>query len=547
MTLSGQDADVGSRPRPALRRGDRVIVTVEKLAFDGPGIAFAENGTEPDGSPRRLKISIEGVAPGDQVEVELYSVKHGMGNGRVVRYLRKSPARVVPACPHFGRRISAGVPEDANGNNTSGRAESGNSEVSDFLPDGRLDLSANCGGCTWQFLAYEDQLKEKEQQVRNALLQIAEIPEEELVPVWRPIMAAENPWWYRNKMDFSFVRNREGALHLGLHMRGRYRDVTEIKSCQLFRPWVGELLEVLRPFFEKCELGKSGDRLDERGDFKALLVRAGTNTGEVMVNLQVENAETDWADQFTAVVRKFFEGLPGQTSGKTGAHSDHLVSIFLTKITNKKGQSRKLEEQLLWGAPVFREELRLARRTLKFEVAPQAFLQPNTSQAEKFYSLVIELARLTGKERVFDLFCGTGTIGMCLAEKAGQVTGLELNAPAVENARQNAAQNKVKNIDFIVGDTAKLLPEIGTAVSAAGKTPVDLIVVDPPRAGLTPKIIETIAATAARRMIYVSCNPHSLARDLKLLIAKGFRLSFVQAIDQFSQTYHVETVVLLER
>lgn len=529
MTAPEQDGNINASMKRGLRRGDRVIVTVVKLAFDGPGIAHAENqpaqlvsSSDQQGAPRLLKIFIGGTVPGDRVEVELFSIKHGEAQGRVKKFLDFSPARVAAACPHFGRRISVdGV-------------------VSDFLPDGRLDLSANCGGCTWQFLTYEDQLREKEQQVRNALLQIAEIPEAELVPVWKPIMAAENPWWYRNKMDFSFVRDREGALHLGLHMRGRYRDVTEIKSCQLFRPWVGEFLQVLRPFFEKCQLG-------DGGDFKALLVRAGTNTGEVMVNLQVGNATTEWAPQFTEVVKKFFESLPGQTSNpaNSGMVSDHLVSIFLTKITNHKGQSRKLEEQLLWGTPVFREELRLPGRILKFEVAPQAFLQPNTRQAERFYSLVTELAALTGKERVFDLFCGTGTIGMCLAGKAGRVTGLELNAPAVENARQNAAQNGVTNIDFVVGDTAKLLPELCATVSPKEK--VDLIVVDPPRAGLTPKIIETIAATTIPRLIYVSCNPHSLARDLKLLIAQGFRLSFVQAIDQFSQTYHTETVVMLER
>jgi len=505
MTALGLDG--GDGPKPALRRGDRMTVMVEKLSFEGPGIGFADNGVEADGSPRRLKILLEGVVPGDEVELEIFSVRHGEARGRVVKFLQYSAARVGPRCPHFGVKSNAA------------------GEPSIFLENGRLDLSANCGGCAWQFLKYENQLQVKENIVKSALTGIGEIPPADLGIIWQPIMAADDPWGYRNKMDFSFVRDREGALHLGLHMKGRFNDVTEIRECHLFRPWVGYFLEVMRPFFSDCQMGPEGV-------LKSLIVRAGTNTGEVMVNLLVENAQIDWAAQFAEKVRDFFTGLSGQTS-------DKLVSVFLTRIINRKGQPTKQVEELLWGAPVFREELRLTSLTLNFEVAPQAFLQPNTRQAENFYSLVGKLAGLRGTEKVFDLFCGTGTIGISLADAAGQVTGMELNAPAVDNARRNAELNGVKNISFMVGDVAKLLPELGAAV--------DLIVVDPPRAGLTAKIIESIAATAARRLIYVSCNPFTLARDLKMLRAQGFRLSFAQAIDQFSQTYHTETVTMLER
>jgi 23S rRNA (uracil1939-C5)-methyltransferase len=507
MTAIQQGENNGTPAGRALRRGDRVTVTVEKLAYEGPGIGYAENGAGPDGSPRRLEIQIDGTVPGDLAEVEIFSVRHGEARGRVKKFLQYSERRVVPKCPHFGVK--------ANSQN----------EPSIFLADGGLDLTSNCGGCAWQFLSYEDQLKTKEAVVHRALLQTGNVPADLLESSWKPIMAAENPWNYRNKMEFSIVPDREGTRRVGLHMRGRFKDVTEIRECHLFRPWVGAYLDHLRPFLETCQLG-------EEGLLKAFTIRAGTNSHEVMVNLQVENAVTEWTGQFRDLTLEFFHNSPLLTE-------DKLVSVFLTRIVNKKGQRTTAVEDLLWGSPSFNEYLNLAWGQLRFEVAPQAFLQPNTRQAERFYSLVSDLAALTGKERVFDLFCGTGTIGICLAERAGRVTGLELNAPAVENARRNAALNGISNIDFVVGDATKLLPEMGREV--------DLIVVDPPRAGLTPGIIETIAATAAPRLIYVSCNPFSLARDLKLLLNKGFVLKFAQAVDQFSQTYHVETVVLLER
>lgn len=491
-----------------VRRGDRVQVTVERLAFEGPGVARIDGGVDSEGKPRKLVVFIDGVAVGDEVEIELFAIKRGLARGRVRKFLKRSAARVEPRCPHFGIPVdSEGVPQE-------------------FLPEGGFNPQVNCGGCSWQFLSYEDQLRVKNELVRDALIRVGGFETAELDAVWQPIMASEAPWYYRNKMDFSFVRDRDDVLHLGLHMKGRYRDVTEIRSCELFRPWVGGLLEAVRSW-------AAAVARDVDGDFQSMVVRAATNTGEVMVNLIVENANFgQLGEEFASNVRNYFDSLSGQTD-------DHLVSVYLTNIFNKKGQRKRFDEQLLWGKPVFNEQLRIGERTLRFEVAPGAFLQPNTKQAELFYALVTELAGLGGRERVFDVFCGTGTIGICLAEKTTKVTGLELSEAAVENARRNAVLNGVANIDFVVGDATKLLPELGAAV--------DLVIVDPPRAGVTEKVIEAITATAARRLIYVSCNPPTLARDLKLLAARGWRLKFVQPIDQFSQTYHVETVTMLTR
>jgi 23S rRNA (uracil1939-C5)-methyltransferase len=339
-------------------------------------------------------------------------------------------------------------------------------------------------------------------------------------------------------MEFSIVTDRDGKRHLGLHMKGRFNDVTEIRECSLFRPWVGKLLVTLRPFLEKVEIG------DGRASLKSLIVRSGTNSGEVMVNLLVENADPQlmgtggWPEEFTRLVQDFFSG--------SDLGGDKLVSVYLTLITNRKGQRTTWEEKLLWGKPTFDEQIHLSGATLRFEVAPQAFLQPNTRQAERFYALIAKLADLRGGEKVLDLFCGTGTIGISLAagckDTKVRVTGLELNPAAIENARRNAALNGLGNIEFLVGDVSNLLPEL-----CANDKPLDLIIVDPPRAGLTATVIEAICDSPARRLIYVSCNPPTLARDLKLFAARGWRLTFVQPVDQFSQTYHVETVVMMER
>lgn len=475
------------------KKGDTVRGLVDKLVFGGSGVVRVDGGIDSEGRPRKMAIFVEGVVPGDEVDLEIFSLKRNLAMGRVTNFVKRSEIRVEPRCKHF----------------------------------------LKCGGCSWQFMSYQDQLKVKEDEVKQSLIRIGGFDLNELEAVWRPIMSMENPWYYRNKMDFSFSRQMTrgddgsrnfGPWQLGLHMKGRFYDVCEIEECYLFRPWVGEFLKVMRDWLSEVS---SFD-----GEFVSLIVRRGSGTGEVMVNLQVENGEVNFENSFLKAVNGFFTGLANE--------EDKLVSVFLTHIINKKGQRKEFRESLLWGTPVFKEILKVsADRELIFEVAPQAFLQPNTLQAERFYGLVRELAALSGAERVFDLYCGTGTIGICLADKAAQVTGVELNAPAVENAKINAEQNKVANIDFVVGDVRTILPERGEQV--------DLVVVDPPRAGLHADVISTIAGTKAKRLIYVSCNPSTLARDLKIFATTGFKLKFAQPVDQFCHTYHVETVVLMER
>ncbi len=495
-------------------------LTVENLVFGGEGVARLATGVDEAGRERRMAVFLDGVVAGDEVEAEIVALKRNLARARVKRFVKYGDSRVQPRCAHFGVNVD-----------------------SDGRVDGRYDAKKNCGGCSWQMLDYDKQLVVKWAEVRDSLVRLGGIPANEVDRILLPTLGMagdaaakfpDGPWYYRNKMDFSFTRNPAGKLCLGLHMKGRFHDVTEIEECFLFRPWVGDFLRRMREFFEGLEL-VDGTVLS------SLIVRAGTNTGEVMVNLLVENGEVDFGENWVEVVREFWEAKSEKCKAQSG--EDNLVSVFVTHIINKKGQPKRFVEKLLWGRESFREKLRVdggdaGVKELSFDVAPQAFLQPNTKQAEVFYSLVRRLAGGGGKKRIFDLFCGTGTIAIVLADLAEKVVGIELNAPAVENARANAALNKADNLEWRVGDVGKLLPELAKEV--------DLIVVDPPRAGLSEKIIDTIGLTAAKELIYVSCNPTTLARDLKLFLGKGWKLDFAQPIDQFAQTYHIETVVKIK-
>lgn len=479
------------------KKGDILTVTVENMAFGGDGIAKVEN------EYGKLVIFIENTAPQEIVEIEIISLKRNLAKGKLLKIIQKSPDRIAPRCPHSGPVINSdGV-------------------INYFNEKGEINLEKNCGGCAWQYIDYFKQLEIKEKEVWDSLVRIGEIDEDYLNKIFHKIIPAQSPWFYRNKMDFSVVRDKKtGKRHFGLHMKGKFWQVTEIKECHLFRPWIKNFLQPMREFLTNLEL--------KEGEIQSLVTRCGVNTGEVMINLIVENDQILWSHEFLQQVQKINYG------------DDKLTSVYITKIVNKKGQKKKFEEELLWGESIINEKLKLEdEQELNFEIAPSAFFQPNTHQAEKIYSLVKNLAELTGNEIIFDLFCGTGTIGLTLAGNSQKIIGVELNEFAVQNAKQNAELNNIKNTEYLVGDATKILKEM--------KKEADILVVDPPRAGLNNQIIELISSMKVKKVIYVSCNPTTLARDLKEFNRLGWRLDFVQAIDQFSHTYRIETVTRLIR
>jgi 23S rRNA (uracil1939-C5)-methyltransferase len=416
------------------------------------------------------------------VKVRIGKRKKNYAIGYIEEFIKKSDVRIKPKCKHFGL-------------------------------DGDL-----CGGCSMQFFSYEKQLEIKEQHVKDSISRIGGF-DENLV---RPCIGFDPQWYYRNKMEFSFSRYREGGLNLGLHIKRRHHDLVPLEECYLMNEEIGRFVSEMRIFFVEEDLKKKFDGL------KSLIVREGKHTGEMMVNLICENfIDDELLENFKDhVLKGIFFG-------------DKLKSIFFTNFINVKGKPKKIEETLLWGQNVINEELHIDGVKLKFNISPQAFFQPNTLQAEKLYALAISAAGLTGNEIVYDLYCGAGTITLALAARCKEIFGIELNASAIKNAEENARVNGATNAFFMEGDVLKKMPDITNSP--------DVVIVDPPRNGLQDGVVNKISELQPSRVVYVSCNPTTLARDLAIFKKTGYTLMYIQPVDMFPQTYHIENVALLER
>lgn len=421
---------------------------------------------------------VNDTVPGDTVEASLTKIKPKMMEARLTRIVEPSPMRVKPRCPHF----------------------------------------KECGGCAWQFLPYEKQLEFKESQVRETLQHLGGFSGEEV----RPILGCAEPWNYRNKMEFSFGMSAEGQLMLGLHLPERRYDVFDLKECLLCTPVAAEIVARALEWGQRQKLTVF-DNHHEDGLLRNLVIREGKNTGELMVNLVT-------SENSFPCVESFRELLQGD---------ERITSLVWTTVMQRRGTPTWRETKILSGRGAIFEKMRLeSGAELKFEIAPDAFFQPNTFQAEQLYAEALRAAQLTGQETVYDLYCGTGTIGLFCAHRAARVVGIEINKNAIFNARENAERNNIKNAEFFVGDTAKTLAEQNLSSP-------DVIIVDPPRAGLEGDTPEQIAALGAKRIVYVSCNPATLTRDAKTLTQHGYKLEYVQPVDMFPHTYHIENVALL--
>lgn len=373
-----------------------------------------------------------------------------------------------------------------------------------------------CGGCRFQDLAYEEQLAAKERQVRDALERIGRFAE----PPLEPIVPAASIYGYRNKLEYSFTATEDG-VDLGFHRAGRWDEVIGVEECLLttelgnrvrlaVRTWARE--ERLEPYDQETGLGY----------LRHLVYREGRNTGQVLVTLVTAPGERFEAGYLVDVLRRFPE-----------VRSIHWA------INDTPAERTNLPTRLLWGEDAIEEEI----LGLRFRLRPGAFLQTNTEMAERLYALARDAAGLTGQERVFDLYCGTGTIGLALAGGAREVWGVEISEEAVACAIENAELNGVTNAQFFAGNVGQTLEEL---VERAGAP--DVVVVDPPRAGLAGKALRRTGALGAQRIVYVSCNPTTLASDVQVLRDEfGYELVRCRAVDMFPHTPHVESVSLLER
>lgn len=558
-----------------LKKGQIVEIEIDALAFGGAGIGRYFESHQED---RGLAVFVKDTMPGDLVKASFTKIKKTYAEAKLVEIARPSAERIEPKCRYFEQ----------------------------------------CGGCQLQFMPYEKQLELKKQQVIDAFERIGGF---ENPPVME-ILASEKEFYYRNKMEFSFGYDAEMNFALGLHLPGRRYDILDLEECHLQSEFSFRLVNLVRDFFGK-KFKKFGSNDENKksevslkaevsknswnpyqfscglGFLRSLYIREGKNTGEVMINLETSEQEPEdleevlknFVEELVKFNEEFGERFGGSLEGGFENSKENyetekpkkIVSIYWTKITSKRGQRKKIESNLLYGKESFLEILDLEKQKgvstsqMRFEVLPQAFFQVNTEQAEVLYSRVLDFAsesrgksadkkskdeKLRDGGVIFDLFCGTGTIGLFLAKKLpnSQVIGIELNEDAIKIAKKNAELNEIKNIEFYNGDVGKILEEINISensdlienleskkIEESKFSKPDLIVIDPPRAGLTPKMIELIKDFKTERLVYVSCNPATLARDCKNFQESGYKIQKIQPVDMFPQTFHIETVCLLEK
>ena len=371
-----------------------------------------------------------------------------------------------------------------------------------------------CGGCRFQDLAYEAQLEAKAAQVDEALRRIGRVED----PPLEPIVPAE-PFHYRNKMEYSFTTTPDGPA-LGLHRAGRWDEVLDIRKCWLTTDLGDAIREAVRDW-ARAERLEAYDQAEHTGFLRHLVVREGRNTGQALVQLVTAPGLLD-VDSFVAVLERFPE-----------------VRSIHWSVNDRPAEVTNLPTQLLHGADAIEEEL----CGLRFRVRPNAFLQTNTAMAERLYELAGEFAALTGEESVYDLYCGIGTIGLTLARDALTVWGIEVSEESVACALENADLNGITNAAFYAGEVGEAINDLRERAGAP-----DVAVVDPPRAGLSGKALRRLARLEPQRIVYVSCNPTTLAGNVKELEAEwGYRLVRARPVDMFPHTPHIETVALLER
>ncbi len=385
-------------------------------------------------------------------------------------------------------------------------------EILEPGPD-RIEPRAAHPGAPWQVLPYERQLAVKQAQVDDALRRIGRLEEFEL----EPIVPAVEPWRYRNKLEYSFGTDAGGRLVCGFHAPGSWEEIVELTDCLLASEPANAARERVVQWCRDQGL-KAFDRRTRDGFLRNLVVRESRHTGELQIRLVT---------------------APGQLDSRGLLDAAQPVGGLLWTLTERVAETtQEGETELLVGGDRLEEEI----GGLRVRISPSAFFQTNTEMAERLYGLAIDYAAPTGTDRVYDLYCGIGTIGLLIAPRAAEVWGLELVEEAIADAIANARLNEIDNAQFFAGDVRLAMREL---VERAGRP--DTLIVDPPRSGLSQKVVRRIIEAAPRRIVYVSCNPTTLAPNAAQLVEAGYVLRRVRPVDMFPQTPHIECVALLER
>ncbi len=388
---------------------------------------------------------------------------------------------------------------------------------SPYRADPLCPVARSCGGCQIQMMDYAAQLAFKQKKVKDCLERIGGFENLE-VPL--PI-GMEEPWHYRNKAQFPIGRNKEGALVAGFYA-GRTHSIIDNRDCLLGTAENKDILDAVLRHMETYKI-LPYDENTGKGLVRHVMTRKGFVTGQIMVCLVINGGGIPHSRELIEALEK----IPGMTS------------IVVNENREKTNVIMGRKTSVLWGSDAIEDKI----GDVVYRISARSFYQVNPVQTEKLYGKALEYAGLTGHETVWDVYCGIGTISLFLAQKAGRVYGVEVVPEAIENAKQNAERNGIKNASFYVGKAEDVLPAAYEKDHVRG----DVIVVDPPRAGCEKPVLDTMLAMAPERIVYVSCDPATLARDLKILCEGGYRLEKVQPVDMFPHSVHVETVVLLSK
>jgi len=476
-----------------MKKGDELTLDVIELNSEGKGVCKTEEG---------FVIFTDKVLPGDTVKIQLRKKKSNYGEGRLIEIIKPSEYRIDPPCIYFG----------------------------------------TCGGCKIQNYVYEKQLDFKTEAVRNAFKRIGGFENLE-IPLPIP---SEHIFYYRNKMEFSFSDDRwltakdveeeeltgvpiDKRFALGLHVPRFHSKIVDIHECFLQSQVSNRILNYTRDFFKSRGLSIYSTETHS-GYLRFLLIREGKNTNDIMVSL----ITYDYKEE---LINEYAEGL------KSAAPE---VTTFVNAISEKKAQVAFGDsEKVIFGKGYIEEVLNKNNgRAYKFKISPNSFFQTNSKQGEVLYNIAAKAGDFKKTDKVLDLYCGTGSITIFISDEVAEVKGVELVEDSIKNAFQNKELNNVTNVDFELGDIKDFL---------LSKDVVELhtynkIILDPPRAGLHPKICEILAASDFEKIVYVSCNPVTQARDLQIICSQGkYKINTVQPVDMFPHTYHIENVVDLVR
>ncbi len=477
-----------------MKKGDELIVNIADLNSKGEGISRTDEG---------YVIFTEKTLPGDKVRVKLKRKRSSYAKADLIELVKESKYRITPECNYFGI----------------------------------------CGGCKLQNYSYDKQIEYKTNVVRNAFERIGKFSGV-LIPT---ALQSDDIFFYRNKMEFSFsddkwldskpdkqaaAKMNENNFALGLHVPKFHSKIVDIEKCLLQSRISNDILNFVRDFFKERNMSIYST-LTHKGFLRFLIIRQSSNTNDILLNLVSHDYDKKLIDELSGELRNLFPD----------------ITSFVNSISKRKAQVAIGDEiKIIFGNGYIYEKLLRGKKEFKFKISPNSFFQTNTSQTEKLYSTALEFADFKKTDNVLDLYCGAGTIAIYIADFVKKVVGVEILEDAVLNAKENAEINGIKNSEFVLSDIKDYFTNFKDNESKeCVYHGFNKLILDPPRSGLHPKLCDILSETNFEKLVYVSCNPVTQARDMELICKNGnYKLERIQPVDMFPQTYHVENVVSLK-